>query len=73
LLVPERDEIALAEAILRLLEDPALANRLGEAGARFAIQHFDWDRITDETEQLYASVLGSSRQPAPQPSPATSI
>lgn len=53
LLVPEKDEPALAAAILRVLDDPALGRRLGQAGRRFAERHFDWSRITDETEQLY--------------------
>jgi glycosyltransferase involved in cell wall biosynthesis len=53
LLVPQKDEVALADAILRLLDDPALGRRLGEAGRAFAQSHFDWDRITDETETLY--------------------
>jgi glycosyltransferase involved in cell wall biosynthesis len=53
LLVPEKDEPALAAAILRLLGDPELAERLGKAGSRFAERHFDWSRITDETEELY--------------------
>jgi glycosyltransferase involved in cell wall biosynthesis len=59
LLVPEKDEEALAAAILRLLEDPALARRLGEAGTAFAERHFDWERITDDTEALYYGALES--------------
>ena len=53
LLVPEKDERALADAILRLLHDPALAARLGEAGRKRAEWIFDWDRITAETEDLF--------------------
>jgi colanic acid/amylovoran biosynthesis glycosyltransferase len=40
LLVPENDPIALAEAVNRLLGDPGLAHRMGEAGARWA-RRFD--------------------------------
>ena len=36
LLVPIMDEEAMAEGICRLIEDPALAQRLGEAAARIA-------------------------------------
>jgi len=65
LLVPEKDERALSEAILRVLDDPSLARRLGEAGRAFATRHFDWNRITDETEALYFQVLDrAARRPS---------
>jgi glycosyltransferase involved in cell wall biosynthesis len=57
LLVTEKDEHALANAIVRLLDDPALAQRLGEAGRSFALEHFDWERITTQTENLYRDAL----------------
>jgi glycosyltransferase involved in cell wall biosynthesis len=53
LLVPEKNEVALAAAILRVLQDESLATRLAEAGQSFALRHFDWGRITDETAELY--------------------
>jgi glycosyltransferase involved in cell wall biosynthesis len=59
LLVPEKDERALADAIVRLLEDRALAAQLASAGAAFAQQHFDWERITDETQALYEQAIAS--------------
>ncbi|HVM60021.1 MAG TPA: glycosyltransferase family 4 protein [Verrucomicrobiae bacterium] len=42
LLVDEGDVPALANAFLRLLEDPALRQRLGEGGRRYAAK-FSWD------------------------------
>jgi glycosyltransferase involved in cell wall biosynthesis len=67
LLVPEKNEQRLADAILRLLDDPPLARRLGDTGREFAVQHFDWERITDETERLYRQAvrLGAARRSAP--------
>jgi glycosyltransferase involved in cell wall biosynthesis len=53
LLVPQRDAVALAAAVERLLDDAALAHRLGETGADFVQRHFDWERIVDEIEALY--------------------
>lgn len=47
LLVPEKDPEKLAEAIVRVLSDPALAARLGQAGCEFLRDYFSWDRITD--------------------------
>jgi glycosyltransferase involved in cell wall biosynthesis len=64
LLVPERDEGALAAAILRILGDSALARRLGEGGGLFAERHFDWDRITDETEDLYRRAMFGGKRAA---------
>jgi glycosyltransferase involved in cell wall biosynthesis len=61
LLVPEKDSEALAAAVLRLLEDPALARRLGERGYVYATKFFDWDRITDQLEAVYRRVCASSR------------
>jgi glycosyltransferase involved in cell wall biosynthesis len=64
LLVPEKDERALADAIVRLLDDPELARRLGDAGREFALKHFDWERITDETENLYFRALERTGTPS---------
>jgi len=45
LLTPERDPAATAAALIRILTDPALAHRLGQAGLQFAGQQFD-QRVT---------------------------
>jgi len=62
LLVAEKDERALAAAILRLLDDPALACRLGEAGRAYADSHFDWERIADETEALFYQAVDAGAE-----------
>jgi len=72
LLVPEKDPPALAAAVLRLLDDPTLARRLGETGRVEAARLFDWDRITHATEQLYARALRPAPAPAGVPAAATS-
>jgi glycosyltransferase involved in cell wall biosynthesis len=61
LLVPEKNPEALAASILRVLGDRQLARRLGEAGRAFAVKHFDWERITDATEDLYYEALERAR------------
>ncbi len=43
LLVPAGDAAALAGALRRLIEDPALARRLGEAGRQRVRERCDWD------------------------------
>lgn len=74
LLVPEKNEKALALAILRLLKEPALGRRLGRAGREFAEWHFDWNRITDELESLFEQTVRrpASVQRPHRPNPVTS-
>ncbi len=62
LLVPEKNEQALAEAILRVIHYPAWGARLGEQGREFAREQFCWDRITRHLENLYGDVLSNRHQ-----------
>ena len=56
LLTPPRDADALTTAVTRLLDDPALRDRLGSAaGARARIE-FDQVRIATSSLQTYAAV-----------------
>lgn len=57
LLVPPGDEPALAAAICAILDDPALAARLGAAGRRRAEAHFSLATQTARFEDLCASLL----------------
>jgi starch synthase len=56
---PETFAAALAERVGRLLGDPALAEEMGKAGRRRAIDHFSWRRIAERTHELYAGLPGS--------------
>jgi glycogen(starch) synthase len=53
LLVPPEDPAALAAALMRLLDRPALATRLGAAARTRAHQHFSWPRYLDAYDELY--------------------
>jgi glycosyltransferase involved in cell wall biosynthesis len=57
LLVPPRDVDALADALRRLLDDPGLRNRLGEAGRRRVRERFSADAMTRRVLELYDEVL----------------
>ncbi len=57
LLVPHGDATALAEAIGRLVSDPALARRLGEAGKRTVETKFSQQAFEQSVERLYSGVF----------------
>jgi len=58
LLAPPRDARALAEAIVRALRDPALRQRLGEAGFNRVRDRFTVDRMVAQTAAVYERVAG---------------
>lgn len=64
LAVPPRDERALALALAKLLDDPALRAGLGAAAAKRAEAAFSLAALRDATLALYKRVLA---QPGPRP------
>ncbi|MGA8401824.1 MAG: glycosyltransferase [Stellaceae bacterium] len=56
-LVVEPEPAALGEAIDRIVNDAALAARLGEAGKNFAREHCRWADVAERMEALYRSLL----------------
>jgi glycosyltransferase involved in cell wall biosynthesis len=57
LLVPPRDVPALRAALDRLLADPELRRRFGEAARQRAREHFSWQAVTDATVAAYEEAL----------------
>jgi glycosyltransferase involved in cell wall biosynthesis len=55
-LVPPGDDARVAAAVLRLLDDPALGVRMGQAGRRRIEQHFDARGWARNLHDLYAGV-----------------
>jgi starch synthase len=55
---PTRFAADIAERINALLADPALAERMGEAGRRRAVEQFSWSTIAEQTVDLYRSLVG---------------
>ena len=53
LLTPPGDEVALRDALVRLLPDASERARLGAAALARARSKFSLDRMTDEYEALY--------------------
>lgn len=55
-----RDPGALAQAIVRLLGDPALANAYGEAARRRVEGHFSAVSVAQHLSAIYSSLLGNA-------------
>jgi glycosyltransferase involved in cell wall biosynthesis len=57
LVVREGDAMALAEGLRKLLADPELRERLARAGRRRVEEHYTWERVAEQTYDLYQLVL----------------
>ena len=60
-LVRPEDPKMLAEAVIRLLDDPELAGRVAAGQQRLVHDHFTLDVVTDAHVALYERVLAASR------------
>ena len=63
LMTPRGDVRALADALVRVLDDPGLARRLGTTGREQALG-YSWPRVTGQVLGLYHSVLGRAAEVA---------
>ena len=62
LLVPPRNPDALAQAILRMLENPTRAKAMGRAGRKRVEAHFSMAQKIQRTEALYERLWAARRQ-----------
>lgn len=69
LLAPPRDPAALTAALTRLLDDPALRERLGAAARERALTSFDQRAVAAASLRTYAAV--AARKGLPWPASAT--
>jgi rhamnosyl/mannosyltransferase len=60
LTVTPGDDLALGQAITKLLADPALRAKFGQAGQKRVLKHFSLDSMTRQTLQLYDRALTRS-------------
>jgi glycosyltransferase involved in cell wall biosynthesis len=56
-LVPASDAPALAHAIMSMLEDPASARRMGEAGRERAMRCFSLDTMRTQYQAVYKEAI----------------
>jgi glycosyltransferase involved in cell wall biosynthesis len=59
-LVPPGDPVALASAVVDLLQDPARRTALAAAAAKHVQERFSIEHAVRSTEELYASLLGGT-------------
>ena len=57
ILVPPADHRALASAILKVLQQPRLAQKLSRAGYRRVQRHFTWIKAAEKTVQVYREAI----------------
>ncbi len=62
LLVKPGDPPALAEAILRLMNDPEMRQRIGQQAKLYAHNHFSHERTASQVFQIYQEVLAKLDQ-----------
>lgn len=60
-LVPPQDPGALAERVVRLLKDPALARGMGERGRERVAREFTIERMCGQYHDLYRNLLRGTR------------
>jgi len=61
LLVPPADDQALAHAILMIMHQPQLAQKLGRAGQHRVHQHFTWPKAAQKTVAVYREAIRGHR------------
>ena len=66
-IVADGDEAAFANAIVELLEVPALRARLGAAARRAVEDAGTWEDVLDRIERVYTLVLARRAAPTPPP------
>jgi starch synthase len=54
---PELFVSELAETLIEVVADPAVARRMGEAGRKRAEREFGWERIAARTHDIYTSLV----------------
>lgn len=59
-LLVDRDAGQVAEAILRLLRDPATRRRMGERGREKVLSRYTWDRVVDRVEGIYRGLTAQT-------------
>jgi len=60
-LAPAGDVKALADGLRRVLDDPELASRLGQAARTYVVNNVSWAIVAERCETLYRNMIGARR------------
>ena len=55
-LVPSRNEPAIAEKIIKLIEEPELCRKLSANGRKFVLENYEWNLCADKMERIYKNL-----------------
>ena len=58
-LVPPEEPAAFADAICRLLADPAIGKRIGQNGRRAVESYFNWDRVVRDLRDVESQAVAA--------------
>ena len=62
ILLKQRDAEDLASAVLKILCEEGLRNRMGAKGRQFVQERYDWNNNLDQMESLYRELIGKTGQ-----------
>ena len=60
LLVADEDIDGFAQAILRILREPQLGQRLSRAASEQVVAKYGWQNVAQKVEDAYAQVIGNA-------------
>jgi glycosyltransferase involved in cell wall biosynthesis len=63
LLVPLKDDMGFADAIDRIVSNPAWRDRLGHAARNRVVDYFSWDGVAFQLNHLYRKLLLEAKTP----------
>lgn len=58
IMVPQRDPVGLAMAIIRFIEDPRFSDKISSNASKMVEQEYPLEKMTDEVLDFYSEVVG---------------
>jgi glycosyltransferase involved in cell wall biosynthesis len=57
LLVPPENEVALAQAIVRMLKSFSLREEMGKNGRQYVVEHRSWESVARKTLEVFEELI----------------